>query len=81
MYDTSDYDRAFSIRVKDYFRTDFKVGFRLEGKRVSHEWALEITNLFNNKNIQQDRFNPATGKVENVYQTQFMAIPQWRILF
>ncbi len=76
-----DYSRAFELKTKDYFKTDFKITFRVNGKRVAQEWALECTNLFNNKNIQQDKFNPRTGKVEDVYQPGLMIIPQWKILF
>ncbi len=74
-------DKAFSVKMKDFAKTDLKIGFKMSGRRITQEWALEITNLFNAKNIQQDKFNKQTGEVTEVYQTKLMVIPQWRILF
>jgi hypothetical protein len=74
-------DKAFSVKMKDFAKTDLKISFKLNGKSVTQEWGLEITNLFNAKNIQQDQFNKQTGEVTEVYQMPFMVIPQWRIYF
>ncbi|MDD4747041.1 MAG: TonB-dependent receptor [Salinivirgaceae bacterium] len=76
-----DETKAFSIKLTDYTKTDLKISYKISGSRVSQEWALEFTNLLNNKNIQSDQFNKLTGKTNYVYQTTFMVIPQWRILF
>ena len=76
-----DETNAFSIKLDDYWKTDLKIGFKMSGKRIAQEWALEFTNLLNNKNIQQDQFNKQTGETNYIYQMQFMVIPQWRIMF
>ncbi|MDD4384952.1 MAG: TonB-dependent receptor [Bacteroidales bacterium] len=76
-----DYDKAFSTKLSDYIKIDFKVAFRSNKRGVTQEWGIEITNLLNYKNIQGETFNETTGKSEFVYQTSMMAIPQWRIIF
>jgi hypothetical protein len=76
-----DYDKAFSEKLNDYIKVDFKISFRSNKRGVTQEWGLEITNLLNYKNIQGERFNDVTGEAEYIYQTSMMAIPQWRIIF
>lgn len=76
-----DYDKAFSTKLSDYIKVDFKVVFRSNKRGVTQEWGIEITNLLNYKNIQGETFNETTGESEFVYQTSMMAIPQWRIFF
>lgn len=72
---------AYSLKLKDYFRTDFRIAFRLNKLGVTQEWAIEITNLFNNKNVYSTKFNKQTGVGSNTYQLGFMLIPQFRIIF
>lgn len=76
-----DETKAFSLRLKDYAKADLKISFRIQKRRYAQEWALEITNLFNNQNIFGDKFNKRTGTAEYTYQVGMMAIPQWRITF
>jgi hypothetical protein len=40
-----------NFQFKPYFRTDLKVGVRFNSKRVTHELALDLVNVFNTKNI------------------------------
>jgi hypothetical protein len=75
------YDLAFTKKLNYYNKTDLKITFRSNKKGVTQEWGIEITNLLNNKNIQGESFNKYTGEAKYIYQTQMMAIPQWRIIF
>jgi hypothetical protein len=76
-----DHGRAFEIRLDDYHKTDLKVIFRSNKRSITREWGVEITNLFNTKNIFGDSFNKYTGEAEYVYQLGMMVIPQFRIIF
>jgi hypothetical protein len=76
-----DYSKAFGIKLQDYHKTDLKITFRSNKKKITQEWGIEITNLFNTKNIHSQNFNKFNGEAEYVYQTGMMAIPQWRIIF
>ena len=76
-----DYDQAFEDRFPNYFRTDLKVYFRMNMKKVATEIAIDIQNIFNNQNIYSQNFNRSTGEVYNTYQLGTLIIPQFRIYF
>ncbi len=76
-----DEDKAFELRLKDFFRTDLKIGFKINGKRVTQEFALDLQNMFNTQNVLTKQFNPRSGKVENLYQIGIFPIPLYRIYF
>ena len=40
-----DWSRAYENRYDDYFRTDFRIGVKLNGKRASQEWAIDLQNI------------------------------------
>jgi hypothetical protein len=74
-------DQAFSQRFANYFRTDFKIGYRVDGKRISQEWLIDVQNVFNNQNIYDEYYNPQTENIDRRYQLGLLIIPQYRILF
>lgn len=73
--------KAFDLKLKDYYRTDFRMAFKLNKFGITQEWAIEITNLFNNQNIYGSKFNKQTGEGSYTYQLGFMMVPQFRIIF
>jgi hypothetical protein len=73
--------RAFETRHSDYFRTDLSIGFKMNTGKITQEWMLEITNLFNNENVHSMGFDKKTGENKIVPQLGRMIIPQWRIRF
>jgi hypothetical protein len=40
-----------TLRFPDYFRTDIKLGVRLNRKKVTHEIAFDLVNVFGTKNL------------------------------
>jgi len=78
VYDT---DHAYGEQYKNYFRTDFKIGFRQSSKRSSMEWLIDFQNIFNTQNIYGQKYNTQTGEVNYTYQMGILVIPQWRIMF
>jgi hypothetical protein len=74
-------NRAFENRHKDYFRADFSVGFKMNSGKITQEWMIEITNLFNNENVHSVGFDKQTGEQKITPQLPMMIIPQWRIRF
>ena len=75
------HSQAFSEQYRDYFRIDLSIGFRMNTGEITQEWGLEVTNLLNNQNIFNTRFNAQTGEESFTYQLPMMIIPQWRIRF
>jgi len=73
--------KAFSGQYKDYSRTDMKLAFRINGKRVTQEWAIDVQNLFGQENVYSEGFNKTTGEKYFTYQMGQLIIPQYRIIF
>jgi hypothetical protein len=38
-------------QFRDYFRTDLKIGVKINTKKLTHEIALDLVNIFNTKNV------------------------------
>ncbi len=76
-----DYTQAFINRYPDYFRMDVKPGFKLNTKRLTHEWSVDIQNITKHKNIFQQSYDITDKNLKTDYQLIFFVIPQYRILF
>lgn len=76
-----DYDEAYEHQQKDYFRTDIKFTYRFNGKKVTHEFALDINNIFDTQNIWQQYYDPISNSIKTEYQTGRFPIPLYRLLF
>lgn len=74
-------DRAFSAQYRDYFRADLKVMFRMQRKKSTHEFGIDLQNVSNNKNIYSQHFDERTQRIVTEYQIGFFPIPQYRLLF
>lgn len=74
-------DRAFNPQYKNYFRCDFKITYRLNGKRATQEWLLDIQNITDHQNIFTQQYDPASQSIKSVYQLGIFFFPQYRILF
>lgn len=77
-YDEAD---AFSKKYPDYSRTDLRLGIKRNGKKITQEWALDVQNVFNHKNPFMQIVDQKSGNVKYSYQTGFMIIPQYKIMF
>lgn len=72
---------AFSLQYDTYFRTDFKIGYRINMKRISQEFLIDFQNITNRENVFEEYFNVATGTIDKRFQLGLFVIPQYRILF
>ncbi len=75
-----------TLRYKDYFRTDIKLGVRINAKRVTHEIAIDLVNVLNTKNVLSQTYNydlAAQGAYPFVtqYQLGFLPLFYYRIDF
>ncbi|MCX6231653.1 MAG: TonB-dependent receptor [Bacteroidetes bacterium] len=80
-YRNYDENKAYSLQYKDYTRTDLKLTYRRNGKKITQEWAIDIQNLFDQQNVYTQKLNTKTGASSYIYQTGRMIIPQYRIIF
>lgn len=76
-----DWKHAYEKRHKDYFRSDIRIGFKQNFKKVTQEFALDLQNVTNYKNVFNESFNPYTQEISTVYQQGFMPMMLYRIIF
>jgi hypothetical protein len=76
-----DYTQTFTNSYPPYERVDFKVSYKRNGKKTTQEWSFEVQNMFNNKNVLQQIYNPNTNSIETDYQLGFFPLGSYRITF
>ena len=76
-----DFDKAFSERYDDYMKADFRIGFKMVGKKVTQEWAFDIQNLTNRKNVFLQQYDNNKQAVTTTFQTGRLPIGLYRIYF
>ncbi|MBL7765269.1 MAG: TonB-dependent receptor [Chitinophagaceae bacterium] len=73
-----------TLKFKDYFRVDFKLGYKINRPRVTHEIAIDLVNVFNIKNILSMTYSPdlaAQGAYPftKTYQLGFLPLFYYRL--
>ncbi len=63
-----DYENAYKDQLAPYFKVDLNFGYRLNRKNVSHHLLIDITNIFNRKNVFLRAYNPDKREVATIYQ-------------
>lgn len=76
-----DFEKAYSVRFSDYFRTDLKLSYRHNGKKSTLEMAVNISNLFNSQNILLQNYSASRQQVVNEYQLSRLIVPQIKLVF
>jgi hypothetical protein len=72
---------AFSAKFKDYQRLDFKVSFRMNGKKCTQSLFVNIENILNRKNILQQVWDQNKQAVKQEYQLGLFPYAGYRIEF
>ncbi len=75
------YDRAYEERLKDYFRLDTRIGYKMNFKKATHELAVDIVNITNRANEFERVFDEATNRIETHYQQGFFITGFYRVNF
>ena len=74
-----DWNNVNSARYANYTRGDFRIGFKLVGKKIAQEWALDIQNITNYRNVFYQEYSEAQERINTTYQTGFLPIFQYRL--
>lgn len=64
----SDYSKAYDPQYPDYFRIDTRIGFKLNRKMFNTEFAFDLQNITNHKNILLQTYDVKSNSVVNDYQ-------------
>lgn len=79
--EVKDVNQVFGEQYANYVRGDFRIGFKLIGEKVTQEWAFDMQNITNRRNIFYQEYSPASESVQTIYQTGFLPIGQYRVYF
>lgn len=69
------YEQAYEKQVNDYFKIDFRIGVILQKKKTTHEFALDISNLTNHKNVYREKYK------KTYYHQGFFPMGLYRLNF
>jgi hypothetical protein len=74
---------AFSKKIPDFFRMDFKIGFTMNSKKykISQSIFFDMQNITNNKNVFAYRYNSVTNSVNTSLQIGFFPNFVYRLQF
>lgn len=79
--ETYDWRAAYVNRYPDFFRLDWRIGFKRNKKRYTEEWAIDIQNATNRQNFFAEQFNVKTGQIQTFYQVGLFPVALYRITF
>ncbi|HRG59008.1 MAG TPA: carboxypeptidase-like regulatory domain-containing protein [Bacteroidia bacterium] len=74
-------ERAFDERFKNFRKTDVKVAFKINQKKISQSLFVSLENIFNAKNVLRQYYDPRLGKLKIEYQFGLFPIGGYRIEF
>ncbi len=74
-------DQANSKQFKNYFRLDGRISYKRDSKNITQEWALDITNLTDHKNVFRRSFSKTTNSIQTEYQQGFFPMMFYKIHF
>jgi hypothetical protein len=76
-----DWSRAYKEKYNDYFRTDLRFGIKVNKKKFSHEWGIDLQNITNYRSTFTQGYDIAKDELYYVYQQGFMPMVLYRIQF
>ncbi|MCX6182956.1 MAG: carboxypeptidase-like regulatory domain-containing protein [Bacteroidetes bacterium] len=77
-YDTTD---IYVHKFHDYFRADLKASYRLNSKKITQEWTINVQNIFNTQNVFQQIYDNSAKAVKTEYQLGLFPVGSYKILF
>jgi len=76
-----DYEHAFTLRYPDYTKGDIRIGFKMIGKKITQEWAIDLQNFTAQKNVFLQQYDQNKKAITTTYQTGRLPIGLYRIYF
>jgi hypothetical protein len=80
-WEVYDFTNAFEERSDPYFRLDSRISFKLNQRKLSQEWAIDLQNITNRQNIFNQFYDSTTNEVKFNYQMGFFPMFLYRINF
>jgi hypothetical protein len=75
-----------TLQLRDYFRQDLRISYRINSKKITHEIALDLINLLGIKNVLTLSYspnpeNPTANPMVEQYQLGFLPLFYYKIDF
>jgi len=80
-FEILDYSQAFEPQYEPYFRIDGRISYLVNFKNFNAEFAFDVQNITNNKNILMQSYNPKTNSIRTDYQLGLFYVFLIRIEF
>jgi len=79
-------DKYNSEEFAPYFRTDLRIYYKLNMKKITHEFSIDLVNIFDTKNILSLAYGPDPGNprgytINTNYQLGFLPLFNYKIDF
>jgi len=74
-------NEAYFPQYQPYFRIDIKPSYRMNTKKLTHEFSCDFQNVTRNNNVFQQSFDLNTKSIKTDYQLKFFFVPQYRLTF
>jgi hypothetical protein len=74
-------DEAYSKKYDPFMKADIKLGYRLNGKRISQEFQFYVENFTNHKNILLQSYSRSKNEITSTYQLGAFPMMLYRIHF
>lgn len=76
-----DKERINTLKVRDYFRMDLRLGYRKNHKHFTDELAIDLQNFTNRRNIHSIYYDLNKGQYEEMTLQAFMPMVTYRVNF
>lgn len=76
-----DVARAYEPKLKDYFRTDFKVTYQVNRPKANHHFFVAADNVLNTQNILAREWSQKKQEVQTYYQLGIFPYLGYRVQF
>lgn len=76
-----DLSDAFGEQLPAYFRSDIKFTIRMNGKKVTQEWSMDLQNAFDNDNIFSQGYSVSKQEIVQVNQLGRFPVINYKVTF
>ncbi len=73
--------RTNELQYQDYARCDIRLAYKVQAKKITQEWGVDIQNISNRENIFSMQYDAEAQEYRTTYQTGLFPIGIYRITF
>ena len=80
-FTTRDYSQGYSLEAPNYFRTDFRINYRLNKPKYSAIISLDLQNMTNRINVFDYYFSSSSNEIVPSEQLGLIPVLNFRVEF